>query len=103
MMRISSYYLILVILLSLNYSKAQVVDVSSALKLNNKVPSFRILGKLDDKYLVERFGNDIHVLDVYNQYLKLQSSKQIQLDKNEKLEKIWVQPNHAWIIMLRHG
>ncbi|MCB9256095.1 MAG: hypothetical protein H6579_03090 [Chitinophagales bacterium] len=103
MMRISSYYLILVILLSLNYSKAQVVDVSSALKLNNKVPSFRILGKLDDKYLVERFGNDIHVLDVYNQYLKLQSSKQIQLDKNEKLEKIWVQPNHAWIILLRHG
>lgn len=102
MKQISSYCLIFLMLLSFSLLEAQVVDVSGALKLNNKVPRFRILGKLDDKILVERFGNDIHILDVYNKYLKLQSSKQIQLDKNEKLEKIWVQPNHAWIIMLRH-
>ncbi|MFT7158799.1 MAG: hypothetical protein ACI8Q1_003833, partial [Parvicella sp.] len=96
--------LILVIfigILSAN-SHAQKTQISSGVKLNSKVSNFRVLGKLDNKFIVERYGNNIHILDVYNSSMKNQMSKQINLDKNEFIEHIWMQANAAWIIRVKN-
>ncbi len=81
---------------------SQQTIISSGTKLNNKISNFRILGKLGDKFLVERYGDNTHILDVYNSSLKSQLSKQINLAKDEFIEKIWIQPNQGWIIRVQH-
>lgn len=98
------YNLIFVVLFTLFAleSTAQKAQISNGVKLNNKVPNFRVLGKLGDKYVVERYGNNTHILDVYNTFMKSQMSRQISLDKNEFIEKIWIQPKAGWIIRVKN-
>lgn len=85
------------------YLSAQKIDISSSSKLNSKISKFRVLGKTGNKILVERYGNNMHYLDVYNSNLRVISSKQIPLEKNEYLKKIWLQPKKSWIIKLQHN
>lgn len=93
---------LLVLLLGFNDLFSQTVQVSNAVKLNNKVSKFKILGKVEDKYLVQRYGSEYHIVDVYNRSLKLVTSKQIQLEKNEFLEKIWIQATGSFLIKVRN-
>jgi hypothetical protein len=99
-------YLILVaqltIILSWTVTFGQQTIISGGTKLNNKISNFRILGKLGDKFLVERYGDNTHIVDVYNSSLKSQLSKQINLAKDEFIEKFWIQPNQGWIIRIQH-
>lgn len=95
--------IILFSLLTALYSSAQQAEISSSTKLNSKISKFRILGKTGNKIIVERYGNNIHFLDAYNSKLRITSSKQIPLEKNEYIKKIWLQPKKSWIIKLQHN
>ena len=77
---------------------SQKTAISGSVKLNNKLPNFRILGKTSSSYVVERYGPNFHVLDIYNEFMKSQGSKQIQLEKDEFIERFWIQPKTSWII-----
>lgn len=94
--------LLLIFLLCFTSIKAQKVDISSGIKLTSKAPKFRIAGKLGNKYLAERYKDNHHILDVYNSYLKLQSSKNIPVESNEYLKKLWLNPQQSWVIKLNH-
>ena len=92
----------LIILLLWGGLNAQKPQVSNGVKLNSKVSNFKVLGKVSDKFVVERYGNNTHILDVYNTDLKNQMSRQILLNKNEFIETIWLQANSGWIIRVKN-
>ncbi|MEZ4916984.1 MAG: hypothetical protein R2836_08370 [Chitinophagales bacterium] len=94
---------LIVALLCFSTAKAQNVNVSSGIKLTNKAPKFRIAGKLNNRYLAERYKDNYHILDVYNGYLKLQSSKTIPIQSNEYIKKLWINPQQSWLIKLNHS
>ncbi len=91
---------IFTILLSFVFScfYAQEYSFSKAIKLNNKVHRFRILGRNVNHIVAERWGAKVHYLDAYNAKLKKVSTKEIKLEKDEKLKKVWIQPKQGWII-----
>ena len=71
----------LILLVLFGGINAQKTQVSNGVKLNSKVSNFRVLGKVGNKFVVERYGNNTHILDVYNTGLKNQMSRQIILNK----------------------
>lgn len=77
---------------------AQDYDFSKSLKLNNKTPRFKILGKNANYIVAERWGTKAHYLDLYNAKLKKVASKEITFNKDEHLKKIWIQPKQGWIV-----
>lgn len=101
------HYIVVLSLFVLSFtcgiSYGQQTVISGGTKLNSKVSNFRILGKLNDKFIVERYGDNTHILDVYNSFLKSQMSKQINLAKDEFIERIWIQPNQGWILRVQHN
>ena len=82
---------------------AQSALISNAVKLNNKTPNFKVLGRAGNNYVVNRYGTTTHVLDIYNPALKLIQSKEIKLPKDQFIERYWLQPKDSWIVSLRHG
>lgn len=84
-------------------SFAQSTLISNAVKLNNKTPNFKILGRAGNYYVVNRYGSSTHVLDIYNGSLKLLQSKEISLPKDQFIERYWLQPKESYIISMRHG
>tara|TARA_B110000483_G_scaffold31449_2_gene38144 strand:- start:3733 stop:5199 length:1467 start_codon:yes stop_codon:yes gene_type:complete len=92
----------LILLVLFGGINAQKTQVSNGVKLNSKVSNFRVLGKVGNKFVVERYGNNTHILDVYNTGLKNQMSRQIILNKNEFIETIWLQANSGWIIRVKN-
>lgn len=94
---LKSFILVLAILMQ-TAAFSQKIEISGSVKLNNKLPNFRVLGKTGNKYVVERYGPNFHVLDVYNPYMKSQGSKHVSLEKDEFIERFWIQPKISWII-----
>jgi len=92
----SSITIFFCFLLSLSF--AQDYDFSKSIKLNNKTPRFKILGKNINYIVAERWGTKFHYLDLYNAKLKKISSKELSFNKDEKLKKTWIQPKQAWLI-----
>jgi hypothetical protein len=77
---------------------AQKINYSKPIKLNNKTPNFKLLGRNANYFIAERWGKTVHYLDTYNADLNKISSKEIKFSAEEKLKKIWIQPQKGWII-----
>lgn len=84
---------------SLVYS--QDYDFSKSIKLNNKTPRFKILGKNINYIIAERWGTKFHYIDLYNSKLKKVSSKELNFEKDEHIKKIWIQPKKGWVLYLK--
>ncbi|MGB1247936.1 MAG: hypothetical protein ACPG4Z_03565 [Chitinophagales bacterium] len=77
---------------------AQDIEVSSSgQKLTNKISKFRLLGKVGSNYVVERYGSDKHIFDIYSSKLSYKASKEFLLEKNQTFHKTWLLPDGGWI------
>ena len=81
-----------------SFSFAQKITYSKSIKLNNKTPRFKVLGRNANFFIAERWGTKYHFIDLYNADLKKISSKELRFEKENKLKKIWIQPNKGWVI-----
>lgn len=77
---------------------AQKIAFSKPIKLTNKTPRFKILGRNAQYFIAQRWGSKLNYIDLYNANLKKISSKELRLDKDEALKKIWIQPKNGWIV-----
>lgn len=92
-------FIIFLLLLSSLGLNAQKVVVSGKSKLNKNYSKFKVLGKMNDQYLVERVGKHGNIIDLYDYNLNLRFSKNINLAKRQTHIRTWVQPSASWVLI----
>lgn len=97
-MLMKNYVIILLLCIFSSNSYAQQVTYSKSIKLTNKTPKFKILGRNAKYFIAERWGEKFHYLDLYSSNLRKISTKEFKLESDEALKKIWIQPNQGWVI-----
>lgn len=93
-----NYIIVILLCFFSSNAYAQKIEYSKPIKLTNKTPRFKILGRNANYFIAERWGSKFHYLDLYNANLKRVSSKELRLDTDESLKKIWIQPKKGWIV-----
>lgn len=88
-----------VVLAGFGSAVAQKVSISKETRLTNKISKFRVAGKMNGHFVIDRFGTYEHILDIYNSKLKLLRSKDLELTKEEWVEKMWIQQDKAFILI----
>ena len=77
---------------------AQDVSVSREIRLNTKMPRFKLLGKTNAGYAALRYGESQLVFDLYNQRLNLQESHSIKLNQSY-YEEAFVDAQGGWVLL----
>lgn len=98
-----NYVIILLVCIFSSNIYAQEISYSKPIKLTNKTPKFKILGRNAKYFIAERWGTKYHYLDLYNSSLKKQSTKELKLDADESLKKIWILPKTGWVLYTQAG
>lgn len=93
-----NYVIILLLCIFSSNSYAQEVSYSKAIKLTNKTPKFKILGRNAKYFIAERWGEKFHYLDLYSSNLRKISTKEFKIEADEALKKIWIQPKQGWML-----
>lgn len=93
-----NYIIILLLCIFSSNIYAQQITYSKSIKLTNKTPKFKILGRNAKYFIAERWGEKIHYLDLYSANLKKISTKEFKLETDEALKKIWIQPKQGWVL-----
>ena len=79
---------------------AQDVTVSREIRLNTKMPRFKLLGKTGTGYAALRYGQSQLVFDLYNHRLNLKGSQTVKL--NQALyEDAFVDAKGGWLLLHR--
>ena len=81
---------------------AQDVTVSREIRLNTKMPRFKLLGKTGAGYAALRYGESQLVFDLYNHRLNLQRSQTVKLNQ-AIYEDAFVDAEGGWVLLHRAG
>ncbi|MGB0458334.1 MAG: hypothetical protein ACPGGH_08435 [Chitinophagales bacterium] len=79
---------------------AQDVTVSREIRLNTKMPRFKLLGKTGAGYAALRYGESQLVFDLYNHRLNLQRSQTVKLNQ-AIYEDAFVDAEGGWVLLHR--
>ncbi len=79
---------------------AQDVTVSREIRLNTKMPRFKLLGKTGAGYAALRYGESQMVFDLYNNRLNLQRSQTVKLNQ-AIYEDAFVDAEGGWVLLHR--
>ena len=80
-----NYVIILLLCIFSSNSYAQEVSYSKAIKLTNKTPKFKILGRNAKYFIAERWGEKFHYLDLYSSNLRKISTKEFKIETIQEI------------------